>query len=77
MMRVDTHLRQLTDALRQSLELCAADPTVEAVHDTRTGTRRIEAALEAALDAAGGTQARTPAMERMRWRRRCAHGSGC
>jgi len=52
-MRVDAHLRQLTDALRQSLELCAADPAVEAVHDTRTGTRRIEAALEAALRNAG------------------------
>jgi CHAD domain-containing protein len=42
-------LRELTDALRQSLELCASNPDVEAVHDTRTGTRRMEAALEAML----------------------------
>jgi len=52
-MRCDAHLRELTDALRQSLELCAVNPDVEAVHDTRTGTRRIEAALEAALRDAG------------------------
>jgi CHAD domain-containing protein len=48
-MRVDAHLRQLTDALKESLTRCASDPDVEAVHTTRTGTRRIEAALEAKL----------------------------
>ncbi|MGC2215202.1 MAG: CHAD domain-containing protein [Silvibacterium sp.] len=42
-------LEELTVALRQSLEQCTADPDVDPVHDTRTGTRRIEAALEAAL----------------------------
>lgn len=45
----DTHLRELTNALRDSLGKCADDPDEDAVHDTRTGTRRIEAALESAL----------------------------
>lgn len=48
----DTHLRELTDALRESLRRCADDPDEDAVHDTRTGTRRIEAALEATFGAA-------------------------
>lgn len=42
-------IRMLTDALRRSLARCAVDADVEAVHDTRTGTRRLEAALEEAL----------------------------
>jgi CHAD domain-containing protein len=42
-------LRQLTAALRQNLELCARDATVDAVHDIRTGTRRIEAMLDTIL----------------------------
>lgn len=49
----DAHLRKLTDALKESLAKCAADPDVDAVHDARTGTRRIEAALEAMLRDAG------------------------
>ena len=52
-MRIDPHLRGLTDALKETLTRCASDPDVESVHDTRTGTRRIEAALEAALRDAG------------------------
>lgn len=42
-------MRQLTEALKETLTRCAHDPDVDAVHNTRTGTRRIEAALEAAL----------------------------
>jgi CHAD domain-containing protein len=42
-------LRQLTAALRENLELCARDATVDAVHDIRTGTRRIEAMLDTIL----------------------------
>jgi CHAD domain-containing protein len=49
----DTHLRKLTDTLKESLAKCADNPDVSAVHDTRTGTRRIEAALEAMLRDAG------------------------
>ena len=47
--RDDPHLRKLTDALKENLGKSANDPDVDAVHDTRTGTRRIEAALEAML----------------------------
>jgi CHAD domain-containing protein len=42
-------LQQLTAVLKQNLELCAKDATVDAVHDIRTGTRRIEAMLDAIL----------------------------
>ena len=52
-------LRQLTATLKQNLEACANDATVDAVHDTRTGTRRIEAMLDSLLRerAAEGTEA--------------------
>ncbi|HZD49079.1 MAG TPA: CHAD domain-containing protein [Silvibacterium sp.] len=42
-------LRQLTAALKKNLEACAHDPEVEAVHNVRTGTRRIEAMLDTIL----------------------------
>jgi len=35
--------------LRHNLEACAKDATVDAVHDIRTGTRRIEAMLDSLL----------------------------
>src|ERR1700761_7665427 len=44
------HLRQLTAKLKENLALCTApkdhEPTVDAAHDVRTGTRRIEAILD-------------------------------
>jgi CHAD domain-containing protein len=44
------HLQQLTAKLRENLALCAVqgkqEPSVEAIHDVRTGTRRIEAMLD-------------------------------
>jgi CHAD domain-containing protein len=42
-------LRKLTDTLKENLGKCAADADEDAVHDTRTGTRRIEATLETML----------------------------
>ena len=39
-------VRRLAGALRENLVKCAADPDVDAVHDTRTGTRRLQALLE-------------------------------
>lgn len=42
-------LRQLTAVLKHNLELCAKDATIDAVHDIRTGTRRIEAMLDTIL----------------------------
>jgi CHAD domain-containing protein len=43
------HLRQLTATLRGNLEKCTADPDVDPVHDLRTGTRRVQAMVEALL----------------------------
>lgn len=43
------HLRQLTATLRSNLENCASDPDVDPVHDLRTGTRRVQAMVEALL----------------------------
>ena len=42
-------LRELTAALKKNLQACASDPEVEAVHNVRTGTRRIEAMLDTIL----------------------------
>src|SRR5271154_4428902 len=42
-------LQQLTTALKANLEACADNPEVEAVHNVRTGTRRIEAMLDSVL----------------------------
>ena len=51
-------LRQLTETLRHNLEACAKDATVDSVHDTRTGTRRIEAMLDSLVRerSAGGPE---------------------
>lgn len=43
------NLGLLTANLRDNLTKCAQEPDVDSVHDTRTGTRRIEAALETLL----------------------------
>ncbi|HVW76597.1 MAG TPA: CHAD domain-containing protein [Alloacidobacterium sp.] len=43
------HLRTLTATLRENLEKCVTDPDVDPVHDVRTGTRRVQAMVEALL----------------------------
>ena len=40
------NIRKLALALRGNLAKCVGDPDVDAVHDTRTGTRRLQATLE-------------------------------
>ena len=45
----EEHLRKLTATLRGNLEKCATDPAVDPVHDLRTGTRRLQAMVEAIL----------------------------
>jgi CHAD domain-containing protein len=40
------NIRRLAAGLRENLVKCAADPNVDPVHDTRTGTRRLQATLE-------------------------------
>lgn len=39
-------IQKLASALRENLVKCAEDPDVDPVHDTRTGTRRLQAKLE-------------------------------
>ena len=43
------HLQTLTATLRGNLEKCATIPEVDPVHDVRTGTRRVQAMVEAIL----------------------------
>jgi len=43
------HLQKLTTTLRGNLEKCAADAGIDPVHDVRTGTRRLQAMIEAIL----------------------------
>jgi len=43
------HLRGLTARLKENLAKCENTPDVDAVHDTRTGTRRVQATVEALL----------------------------
>jgi CHAD domain-containing protein len=45
----EEHLRKLTATLRGNLEKCATDPDIDPVHDLRTGTRRLQAMVEAIL----------------------------
>jgi CHAD domain-containing protein len=40
------NVRRLGKKLRENLAKCAEDPDVDPVHDTRTGTRRLQATLE-------------------------------
>jgi CHAD domain-containing protein len=40
------NVRRLGKKLRENLVKCAEDPDVDPVHDTRTGTRRLQATLE-------------------------------
>lgn len=43
------NVRRLADQLRENLQKCADHPDVVAVHDTRTGTRRLQATIESLL----------------------------
>lgn len=45
-MRNVQQIRMLATALRENLAKCASDPDVDPVHDTRTGTRRLQATIE-------------------------------
>jgi CHAD domain-containing protein len=45
----EEHLRKLTATLRGNLEKCATEPDIDPVHDLRTGTRRLQAMVEAIL----------------------------
>lgn len=57
------HLRKLTATLRGNLEKCATDPDINPVHDVRTGTRRLQAIIEAILRERGDESLQKPAGE--------------
>jgi CHAD domain-containing protein len=48
-MRDVQHISGLAAALRENVAKCALDPDVDPVHDTRTGTRRLQATIENAI----------------------------
>jgi len=45
----EEHLSKLTATLRANLEKCVTSPEIDPVHDVRTGTRRLQAMIEAIL----------------------------
>ncbi|HMD20514.1 MAG TPA: CHAD domain-containing protein [Alloacidobacterium sp.] len=59
----EEHLRKLTATLRGNLEKCATDPDIDPVHDLRTGTRRLQAIVEAILRERGDDSLQEPAEE--------------
>jgi CHAD domain-containing protein len=67
------HLRQVAEAMRGTLDACRKHgeaPKVEAVHQLRTGTRRVEATLETLAREAGARGLGKAAEEaRQRWLR--------
>ncbi|MGA8528067.1 MAG: CHAD domain-containing protein [Acidobacteriaceae bacterium] len=73
-------IRKLAGALRENLAKCAEDPYVEAVHDTRTGTRRLQATLENLVrelpDGAESEPLRASADATMRLLKRIRHAAG-
>jgi CHAD domain-containing protein len=72
--------RRLANKLRENLLRCADEPDVDPVHDTRTGTRRLQATLEdlvreiPAGDA--GEPVRDAAMAAMKLLKRIRHEAG-
>lgn len=71
---------RLAAALRENLAKCAVDPDVDPVHDTRTGTRRLQATLENIVrelpDGAAGEPVRAAASAMMRLLKRIRHAAG-
>jgi CHAD domain-containing protein len=73
-------IRKLARTLRGNLAKCADDPDVDAVHDTRTGTRRLQATLENLVrespDGASGDAVRDRAQALMRQLKRIRRAAG-
>jgi CHAD domain-containing protein len=59
----EEHLRKVRAILRGNLEKCATDPDIDPVHDLRTGTRRLQAMVEAILRERGDDLPRESAEE--------------
>lgn len=74
------NIRQLAAPLRENLARCAEDPDVDPIHETRTGTRRLQATLETLVrdlppDEAG-ERVRTAAMALMRVLKKIRRAAG-
>ncbi|HEX3986619.1 MAG TPA: CHAD domain-containing protein [Acidobacteriaceae bacterium] len=73
-------IRRLAAALRENLGKCAVQPDVDPVHDTRTGTRRLQATLESMVralpDGAEGEPVRASADAMMRLLKRIRREAG-
>ena len=73
-------IRRLARALRGNLAKCVGDPDVDAVHDTRTGTRRLQATLENVVretpEGASGDAVRNAAKALMRQLKRIRRAAG-
>jgi CHAD domain-containing protein len=70
-------VRQLAGKLRENLVKCADDPDVDAVHDTRTGTRRLQATLEDLVrEVPDGEPLRSAATDAMRLLKKIRHEAG-
>ena len=73
-------VRKLASALRENLAKCADDPDVDPVHDTRTGTRRLQATLENVVrelpEGVEGEPVRTACVAMMRLLKRIRQAAG-
>jgi len=70
-------VRRLAARLRENLAKCADDPDVDPVHDTRTGTRRLQATLEDLVRGVPeGEPVREAATATMRLLKKIRHAAG-
>jgi len=73
-------IRRLAAALRANLMKCAVDADIDAVHDTRTGSRRLQATLENLMreipEDAGGQPARDAAAALLRLLKKIRRAAG-
>jgi CHAD domain-containing protein len=71
------NVRRLAATLRENLVKCADDPNVDAVHDTRTGTRRLQATLEDLVrETPDGEPLQSAATAAMRLLKKIRHEAG-
>ena len=71
------NVRRLAAKLRENLMQCGEDPGVDAVHDTRTGTRRLQATLENLLrEVPVGEPLQSAAVAAMKLLKKIRHAAG-
>ncbi len=75
--RERANVGRLAETLRENLVKCGHDPDVDAVHDTRTGTRRLQATLEDQVrELPEGDAVREAATALMRQLKKIRHEAG-